>query len=236
MASWLLCGNGASLSLSSREETPLFPTIIVLFLLRRVSSTFPNWTSPKVDSVRGADVLVGSLVSARSSSHTSVAFFDIQKAFDTSWVEGTLVRLFDAGVRGRMWSLMCNFLHGAQSQVRCRSSLSDPLLDSGTAQGRVLSPLVSTSKSTASSRLCDKLPLVCSSVPRPRVFQVSCLPMILSCLRSASLILQVALDAVARWGRHWRFRRDLLWPSPTHAKLFFPPRPVLLRPGLRRQK
>ena len=48
-----------------------------------------------------ADCLVGSLVSAfssRSSSHTFVAFIDVQKAFDTSWVEGTLVRLFDADV------------------------------------------------------------------------------------------------------------------------------------------
>ena len=92
-----------------------------------------------------ADVLVGSLVSilsARSSSHTFVVFIDIQKAFDISWVEVTLVRLFDAGVRGRMWSLMCNFLHGTQSQVRCGSSLSDPWLDSSIAQGRVLSPLL----------------------------------------------------------------------------------------------
>ena len=50
----------------------------------------------------GADSLVGSLVdllSSRSSLHTYVAFIDIHKAFDTSWVEGTLVR-FDAGVSG----------------------------------------------------------------------------------------------------------------------------------------
>ena len=53
-----LCGNGASLSLFSKEVTPLFPTFIVLFLLRRrVSSkcssiwctlalppiSFPSW-------------------------------------------------------------------------------------------------------------------------------------------------------------------------------------------------
>ena len=52
------------------------------------------------------------------------AFIDIQKAFLTLWVEGTLVRLFDAGVRGRMWNLLCHFLRGTESQVRLGSSLS----------------------------------------------------------------------------------------------------------------
>ena len=78
----------------------------------------------------------------RSSSHTIVAFIDIHKAFDTSWVEGTLVRLFDAGVSGQMWKLVSQFLHGTQSQVRVGSSLSHPWFDSGIAQGRVLSPLL----------------------------------------------------------------------------------------------
>ena len=36
----------------------------------------------------------------------------------------------------------CGFLHGTQSQVRCGSSLSEPWVDSGIAQGRVLSPLL----------------------------------------------------------------------------------------------
>ena len=61
----------------------------------------------------GADSLVGSLVdllTSRSSSHTFVAFIDIHNAFDTSWVEGTLVRLFDAGMSGQMWKLACWFL------------------------------------------------------------------------------------------------------------------------------
>ena len=71
--------------------------------------------SPQLDECQGgfrwgADSLVGSLVdllTSRSSSHTFVAFIDIHKAFDTSWVEGTLVRSCDAGVSGQMW---CWFL------------------------------------------------------------------------------------------------------------------------------
>ena len=65
--------------------------------------------SPQLDECQGgfrwgADSLVGSLVdllTSRSSSHTFVVFIDIHKAFDTS-VEGTLVRLFDAGVSGQV--------------------------------------------------------------------------------------------------------------------------------------
>ena len=176
----------------------------------------------------GADVLVGSLVSilsARSSSHTLVAFIDIQKAFDTSWVEGTLVRLFDAGVRGRMWTFMCNFLHGTQSQVRCGSSLSEPWVDSGIVKGESSLHSFSTSSSTALLRLCDKLPLVCSSVPRPYVFQVSCMPMVLSCLPNASFDLQVALDAVARWGRQWRFSFGI-GPTKSAVMVFGPRRSI----------
>ena len=67
---------------------------------------------------------------------------DIQRAFDTSWVEGTLVRLHEVGVRGQMWHLMCHFLRGTQSQARVGASLSAPWSDTGIAQGRVLSPLL----------------------------------------------------------------------------------------------
>ena len=49
----------------------------------------------------GADAFVGSLVnvfSMRASTHTFVAFADIEKASDTSWVEVTVVQLHEIGV------------------------------------------------------------------------------------------------------------------------------------------
>ena len=48
-----------------------------------------------------ADVLVSSLLDvllSRRSALTFVAFVDLQKAFDTAWVGGTLVRLHEVGV------------------------------------------------------------------------------------------------------------------------------------------
>ena len=93
----------------------------------------------------GADAMAFSLVDSlrvRRHEHTFVGFIDIKKAFDSSWVEVTLVRLFDFGVTGRLWHLLANFLCGTLSQVRLGGSVSSPWVDSGIAQGRVLSLLL----------------------------------------------------------------------------------------------
>ena len=83
-----------------------------------------------------------------------------QRAFDTSWVEGTLGRLFDAGVRGRVWSFMCNFSQYSWTHGWTLAQLN---------QGRVLF-------STAfqrSSRLCEQFaPGVQFSSSSSRLFQV----------------------------------------------------------------
>ena len=79
----------------------------------------------------------------RASTRTFVAFVDIEKAFDTSWVEATLVGLHDIRVQGLVWNLLSNFLRRTVSQVRLGNELSDQWLDSGIAQkGRVVSPLL----------------------------------------------------------------------------------------------
>ena len=94
----------------------------------------------------GADTMVYSLVEAfrlRRETHTFCAFVDIRKAFDTCWVEATLVRLFQVGVTGGMWRTIANFLCGTLSQVRTGSDVSHPWVDSGIAQGpRALAPAV----------------------------------------------------------------------------------------------
>ena len=105
--------------------------------------------SPQLDVSQGgfrwgADTLVCSLVDSlrlRHQVHTFVAFIDIRKAFDSCWVEATLVRLGDVGISGRLWHLLANFLCGTLSQVRLGDSTSQPWVDSGVAQGRV--PLTS---------------------------------------------------------------------------------------------
>ena len=102
----------------------------------RIASIGPNSLMNLTVASGGAPTLVGLLVSvlsSRSSSHTFVAFVDIQKAFDTSWVEGTLVRLFDAGVSPTLFPLLSK---DSKSALATLSPSTGPTL----AQGRVLSP------------------------------------------------------------------------------------------------
>ena len=78
-----------------------------------------------------ADTCVCGLVDAlllRQDTHTFATFVDIRKAFDTSWIEATLVRLWDVGVTGGMWRTIANFLCGTLSQVRDHVGVSAPSL------------------------------------------------------------------------------------------------------------
>ena len=70
---------------------------------------------------------------ARRRTHTFCAFVDIGKAFDTSC---------QSGVTGGMWRTIANFLCGSLYQLRVRGDVSPPCVDTGIAQGRMLSPLL----------------------------------------------------------------------------------------------
>ena len=202
-------------------------------LERLILSRISPHISPQLDEPQGgfrwgADLLVGSLVSllsSRPSSHTFVAFIDIRKAFDTSWVEGTLVRLFDAGVQGRMWRLMCHFLRGTRSQVRLGSSLSHPWTDSGIAQGRALSPLLFNllvnGLIAAVRRAAPGVQLFSSPERSPGQLYADDLEL----AAESQHDLQVALDAVSDWGRKWRFTFGI-GPTKSAVMVFGPRRTV----------
>ena len=71
----------------------------------------------------GTNVYIHGLVDTlrlQQDKHTFCVFVHIMKAFDTSWVEATLVRLHQAGVTGGMWRTTANFFCGTLSQVRAR--------------------------------------------------------------------------------------------------------------------
>ena len=57
----------------------------------------------------------------RRHEHTFAAFRDIKKAFDSCWIEATLLRFFDFCVMGSLWHSLVNFLCGTLSQVRLGS-------------------------------------------------------------------------------------------------------------------
>ena len=52
------------------------------------------------------------------SQHTIAVFFDLQKAYDTTWRYGVLKEFYGMGVRGRLFNFLCAFLRNRSFKVR----------------------------------------------------------------------------------------------------------------------
>ncbi|WP_143558918.1 reverse transcriptase domain-containing protein, partial [Solemya velum gill symbiont] len=74
------------------------------------------------------------------SEHAVTIFFDLEKAYDTTWKYGILKDLHKLGFRGRLPLFILNFLQDRTFQVRMGSTLSDTFQqEMGVPQGSVLS-------------------------------------------------------------------------------------------------
>ena len=72
--------------------------------------------------------------------HVVAVFFDLEKAYDTTWRYGILKDIHKLGLRGRLPTFIENFLADRTMQVRVCSSLSDYYdQEQGVPQGGVLS-------------------------------------------------------------------------------------------------
>ena len=174
----------------------------------------------------GADIMAGSLIDVlhmRSATHTFVAFVDIFKAFDTCWVEATMVELFSMGVHGRMWALIAHFVHGTFSQVRSGSHLSEPWRDSGIAQGSVLSPLLFNILVDGLARVHDACPGVSLMASWDSRFTGQLYADDLVVVAYSAADLQTGLDAVSALGFRYRFTFGVV-PSKSAAMIFGPRR------------
>lgn len=72
--------------------------------------------------------------------HVTAIFFDLEKAYDTTWKYGILKDMQDIGLKGRLPSFVMNFLGNRKFQVRVGSYLSDTYKqEMGVPQGSILS-------------------------------------------------------------------------------------------------
>ncbi|KAG1686575.1 putative RNA-directed DNA polymerase from transposon BS [Nymphon striatum] len=72
--------------------------------------------------------------------HLAAVFFDLEKAYETTWKYGILRDLFNSGLRGRMPIFIKNFLHHRKFRVRVGTTFSDRFgLEMGVPQGSILS-------------------------------------------------------------------------------------------------
>ncbi len=72
----------------------------------------------------------------REGKHTYAFFLDVQKAFDTVWHDGLWFKLWELGVRGRMWGVIKNMYDITQSAVLLEGDISEPFnIRSGSGTG-----------------------------------------------------------------------------------------------------
>jgi len=75
--------------------------------------------------------------------YTVGVFIDFQSAFDMMWRSGLLIKLKNLGLTGKVFSFINNFLTGRSIQVKVGNAVSQKyILDNGTAQGSIISPLL----------------------------------------------------------------------------------------------
>lgn len=76
-----------------------------------------------------------------SKEHVVAIFFDLEKAYDTTWKLGIMKDLYDFGLRGRLPTFINSFLKNRYFKVKVGSSLSQSYAqEMGVPQGSVLSP------------------------------------------------------------------------------------------------
>ena len=75
-----------------------------------------------------------------NNQHLVAVFFDLQKAYDTTWKHGILQDLFDMGLRGCLPIFISNFLSDRTFQILLGTVLSDTFnQEEGVPQGAILS-------------------------------------------------------------------------------------------------
>ena len=148
------------------------------------------------------------ILQLRRGSRTYCAFLDIRKAFDAAWREGSLVRLWRAGLPPNLWHLVDDFISGRTASVRVASATSDQWdVENGLGQGAVLSGflfnILINGLAAGIKRVCHGVRGgSCPDAPQLQILMYADDIVILS---DDPADLQRALDAAAQWATRWRF-------------------------------
>ena len=145
-------------------------------------------------------------------SQTVAVFFDLEKAYDTTWRAGILIQLVDWGIVGNMFYCLQDFLSERYMKVRVGSSISNAYLqEEGIPQGSVLSP---TLFSIAFNGLLERVPIGVQGLAFADDYAVICSR---STASEACQKIQEAINAATTWANTRGFKFS---PEKTKAIRF----------------
>ena len=89
------------------------------------------------------DLTVSFVMLLPKKEHVLAIFFDLEKAYDTTWKHGILSDLYDLDFRGHLPTFIDGFLSHRLFQVRAGSTLFDTYgQEMDVPQGSILSPIL----------------------------------------------------------------------------------------------
>ena len=145
-------------------------------------------------------------------NQTIAVFFDLEKAYDTTWRKGILKQMADWGIGGNMFHCIKDFLSDRFLKVRVGSSFSSLYpQEEGVPQGSVLSV---TLFSIAINSLIDSIPVGIQGLMYADDYAIYCSS---STAVEACRKIQVAINSASTWAKSRGFKFS---PSKTKAIRF----------------
>ena len=130
---------------------------------------------------------------------TAGIFIDLEKAFDSVWREGLLVKLYKMGVQGKIWTWIQNFLMDREAVCCIKNFTSHTFNTSmGLPQGSVLSPLL------FNLYLSDFLEAVTNQ--KVKFADDGTIWKTDRCMKTLEVELQRDLEAIETWTKKWRMK------------------------------
>ena len=160
-----------------------------------------------------------------SQKQTVGVFFDLEKAYDTTWRQGILNELCELGFKGNMLRFLKNFLANRFIKVKVGNKTSNPFKqEEGVPQGSILSvTLFSIAINKVASTV--SLPVSCSLFVDDLAIYCTSYDAVSACRH-----LQTAIDKISKWADDNGFRFS---PQKTVAVRFTRSRRVEVVPFLK---
>ena len=179
--------------------------IEALLLLIEKTDPYQEGFSAKKNTIRYLSRLHLEIENDKENNLTTLGLFvDFEKAFDSVWKKGLMVKLYNLGIRGDIAKLIHNFLFSRQIKlnVNGKIGIERPSAEYGLPQGSVISPVLFKifimdfvselleNPNTKVLKFADDGTIKISAIDSP------------TCVAS----LENALDSLKNWSRKWRLK------------------------------